>query len=120
MHSRFRVFESADVWDICSLIAGSRCYAGTSLHGRIVAAAFALPRVSVVPPDVAARGKPCKQDAYVAAWEMEGMPGVVPMEELAAGIAQALRADPLKLAAHGARLAGLCRAGCARWIEVLG
>ena len=117
MQNRVYLFESADIWDICALIEGSRGYAGTSLHGRIVAGAFALPRVSFVPPDVATGGKPCKQDAFVAAWEMEELPGVVPLDDLAAGIAQALRAGPLQLAAHSARLAGLCRAGCAQWIE---
>ena len=120
MQSRVHLFESADIWDICALIAGSRGFAGTSLHGCIVAGAFALPRVSFVPPHVATGGKPCKQDAYVATWEMEGLPGVVPLNDLAAGITQALRADTQQLAAHSARLAELCRKGCAQWIEWLG
>lgn len=119
MQNHSHVFESADILDICALIAGSRAFAGTSLHGRIVAGAFALPRVSFVPPDVAAGGKPGKQDAYVAAWEMGKLPGVVPLDNLAAGIAQALSADPQQLAAHGARLAELCREACAQWIEWL-
>lgn len=119
MQSRVHLFQSAHVLDICALIAGSRGFAGTSLHGRIVAAAFALPRVSFVPPDVAIGGKPCKQDAYVAAWEMVEQPGVVPIDHLAAGLAQALRTDPLQLAAHSARLARLCREGSAQWIGSL-
>ena len=119
MQSRFHLFESADIWNICALIAGSRGYAGTSLHGCIVAGAFALPRVSFVPPDIATGGKPCKQEAYVATWDMEELPGVVPLDDLAAGITQALSADPPQLAAHGARLAELCREGCAQWIEWL-
>ena len=120
MRSRVHLFESPHIWDICALIAGSRGYAGTSLHGRIVAAAFALPRLSFVPPDVRTGGKPCKQDAYVATWEIEDLPGMVPLDDLAAGLAQALSADPLHLAAHGVRLAELCREGCAQWIEWLG
>ena len=72
-----------------------------------------------MPPDVATGGKPCKQDAYVATWEMEELPGVVPLDDLAAGLAQALSADPPQLAAHSARLAELCREGCAQWIEWL-
>lgn len=111
MQSRVHLFQSAHVLDICALIAGSRGFAGTSLHGRIVAAAFALPRVSFLPPDVASSGRPSKQEAYVAAWEMAGHPGVVPVDDLAAALAQALRADPLQLAAHSARLARLCREG---------
>lgn len=120
MQSYPRVFESPHIWDICALIAGSRGYAGTSLHGRIVAGAFGLPRVSFLAPDVATGGKPSKQDAYVAAWEMKNLPGVVPLDDVAAAIVQALRADPLQLAAHAARLAKLCREGCAQWIGWLG
>ena len=119
MQSHVHLFESAHIQDICALIAGSRGFAGTSLHGRIVAAAFALPRVSFVPPDVVTGGKPCKQDAYVATWEMAEQPGVVPLDSLAAGLAQALRADSLQLAAHSVRLAGLCREGSAQWIASL-
>ena len=115
MKSRVHLFASAHIQDICALIAGSRGFAGTSLHGRIVAAAFALPRVSFVPPQLA--GKPCKQEAYVASWEMVEQPGVVPLDDLAAGLAQAVRADPRQLAAHSARLAGFCREGCAQWIQ---
>ncbi len=75
--------------------------------------------MSFVPPDVATGSKPCKQDAYVATWEMEALPGVVPLDDLAAGIAQVLRADPLQFAAHSTRLSELCREGCAQWIEWL-
>jgi hypothetical protein len=38
-----RVFESLDIWDICALIASSAGFAGSSLHGRIVAEAFGVP-----------------------------------------------------------------------------
>ena len=96
--SRVHVFESAHILDICALIAGSRGFAGASLHGRIVAEAFVLPRVSFVSPDVAMGGKPCKQHAYVATWEMAGLPGVVRLDELAARLEQALRANPRELA----------------------
>ena len=43
-------------------------------------------------------GKPCKQHAYVATWEMAGLPGVVRLDELAARLEQALRANPRELA----------------------
>jgi hypothetical protein len=119
MHSRVHLFESAHILDICALIAGSRGFAGTSLHGCIVAAAFALPRVSFVPPAVATGGKPCKQEAYVATWEMAEQPGVVRLDDLAAGLEQALRANPPALAAHSVRLAKLYREGCAQWIASL-
>ncbi len=45
-----RIFESLQLWDICALIAASRGFAGSSLHGRIVATACALPHVSLRSP----------------------------------------------------------------------
>lgn len=38
-----RVFESLDIWDLCALIAASAGFAGSSLHGRIVAETFGVP-----------------------------------------------------------------------------
>src|SRR5262249_40319585 len=34
------VAESLDVWDLCALVAGSRGFCGSSLHGRILAMAY--------------------------------------------------------------------------------
>ncbi len=45
-----QVFASLDIWDICALIAGSGGFAGTSLHGRIVAQAFRVPVVEDIVP----------------------------------------------------------------------
>ncbi len=45
-----RVFESLDVWDICALIASGAGFAGSSLHGRIVAEAFGVPVVDGIVP----------------------------------------------------------------------
>ncbi|OWW18842.1 hypothetical protein AYR66_03765 [Noviherbaspirillum denitrificans] len=81
-----RVFASLDVWDICALIAASRGYAGSSLHGRIVATAFGLPRVSLV-HDV--RGS--KVAAYVATWEEQAE--VAEPNGLARALAAALAVD---------------------------
>lgn len=38
-----RVFESSDIRDICALIAASAGFAGSSLHGHLVAEAFGVP-----------------------------------------------------------------------------
>lgn len=59
------VFESLDVWDICGLIAGARACAATSLHARIVAAAFGVPVVSLERAPGAGR----KLRAYLDTWE---------------------------------------------------
>ncbi len=53
-----RVFESLDIWDLCALIASSAGFAGSSLHGRIVAEVFGVPVIEGVVP----------VGAKVAAW----------------------------------------------------
>ena len=45
-----RVFQSLDIWDICALIAASAGFAGSSLHGRIVAETFGVPMIEGIVP----------------------------------------------------------------------
>jgi len=112
-----RVFASLDIWDICALIAASRGYCGSSLHGRIVAMAFALPRVNV---RAAPRGtEPTKHEAYAATWEPAGLPRVVGVRGLAPGLRRALRADAGLLRLTAGRLAGAHRRGFERIREAL-
>jgi len=66
-----QIFESLDVWDICALIAGSRGYIGTSLHGRLVAESFGVPTLSLERKTGAAK----KLRAYLATWS----PGQAPL-----------------------------------------
>lgn len=89
------IFESLNLWDICALIAHSRAYCGSSLHGRIVAMAFALPRINLRHP--AATAQPGKQEAYAATWEAPGVPRTVAVADIAQGIRQALALDPAPL-----------------------
>lgn len=100
-----RIFPSLNLWDICALIAASRCYVGSSLHGRIVAMAFAVPRLNIVTDAEAAAGRAGKCQAYAQAWEVQGMPGVSDVHGVAAGTEQAMSADPQALLACSARLA---------------
>ena len=44
------IFESLDIWEICALIGASAGFAGSSLHGRIVAEAFGVPVVEGIVP----------------------------------------------------------------------
>lgn len=98
-----RVFTSLDLWDICALIAGSRGYCGSSLHGRIVAMAFALPRVNL---RHASQGMGrTKQEAFADAWEVDGMPVSVGVQDIAGGIEQALCADHERLRQRARHLA---------------
>ena len=95
MRSPVQVFSSLHVWDICALIAGSRAYCGTSLHGRIVATAFALPRVTLRHP--AQGSRPAKHAAYAATWETSGMPVAVDVENMAKTLESVLAADAMAL-----------------------
>jgi len=103
------VFETLELWDVCALIAASRGYAGSSLHGRIVATAFALPRINVRSP--AAGPGPGKHEAYVQAWEDDGLPGVVEVPQVADAIARSLAIAPALLASQATRLAAAFRRG---------
>ncbi|MFA6921428.1 MAG: polysaccharide pyruvyl transferase family protein [Gallionella sp.] len=90
MHVRpVRILTSLNLWDICALIARSRVYCGSSLHGRIVAMAFSLPRISLIHPG----NRPAKQAAYAATWEDADMPVTVEVHEIALGIRDALSTD---------------------------
>lgn len=104
-----RLFHSIDLWDICALIASSRAYCGSSLHGRIVATAFALPRVNVRPATAADR--PSKQAAFAATWEDDRQPAEVDLHELADGLGTALAVGQEGLQHQARRLAGLYRQG---------
>ena len=111
-----RIFRSLNLWDICALIACSRVYCGSSLHGRIIAMAFALPRINLHHPAQAAR--PTKQTAFAATWEQAGMPATVDVHEIAGGIRDALAVDRMQLQRTATELAARYRAGfdpvCAR------
>lgn len=106
-----RVFESIDVWDLCALIAASCGFCGSSLHGRIVATAFGLPRLNLRAPVAGARVG--KHAAYAATWEGADLPAVVDVHDLAAGLQAALAADRAHLQAQAQGLAAAYRQGFA-------
>lgn len=107
-HAAVRIFDSLDLWDICALIAKSEGFAGSSLHGRIVATAYALPRVNLQHADSA------KQRAYASTWEIANAPGVVPVEQLQAAMREAMQADREALRHQASALAQAHRAGFER------
>lgn len=111
MSARSAVFAALDLWDICALIAASRGYCGSSLHGRIVAMAYGLPRLNLYHPSLA--GRPNKQAAYADTWEVPGMPTVVGVDEIAAGALAALRQDTQRLHAAAGRWTAACRSAFA-------
>lgn len=102
------VFQSLNVWDICALIAHSRAYCGSSLHGRIVALAFGRPRMNLRHPDQPYT-LPSKQEAFVQTWEDSAMPGVLAVEEIEQGLQTALQADPQRLREKSDELSAIYR-----------
>lgn len=98
------IFPSLDLWDICALIASSRGYLGSSLHGRIVAMAFALPRLNLV----RFPGR-SKQAAFASAWEAGGLPHTAQVDGIVQGMQEALAAD-----LHSLRLQARQLADCYR------
>jgi hypothetical protein len=85
------LFTSLHLWDICALIAQGRLYCGSSLHGRIVAMAFARPRINLVHANEA-RQSP-KHAAYAATWEAPGIAATTTPDGLAEAIGAALGTD---------------------------
>ena len=101
MRSRaVKLFTSLDLWDICALIAASRGYLGSSLHGRIVAMAFALPRVNFL---YTVHGS--KQATFASTWEEASVPHVVQVTDIARGMQQALAVDASVLRLKARQLA---------------
>lgn len=109
MRTPSTIFSSLQLWNICALIARSRAYIGSSLHGRIVAMAFALPRMNLRHPGQTAW--PTKQAAYATTWEEQGMPVSVDVHNIAQGIEQALCVDGGQLRHKAAELAARYREG---------
>lgn len=107
-HAAAALFVSLHMWDICALIAGSRGYLGSSLHGRIVAMAFALPRVNLIHP--AQGSRPAKQTAFAQTWEEPGMPGGVGVDGIVQGMREALAVEPERLRHIASALAARYRA----------
>jgi hypothetical protein len=110
-----KVFNSLNLWDICAVIANSRAYCGSSLHGRIVAMAFALPRVNLRHP--ASTHQPSKQMAFADTWEEADLPAAVDVRDIAEGLRRALAVDPTQLQRTARQLVAQYRqgfdAGCA-------
>lgn len=112
-----RLFPSLHLWDICALIAASRGVVGSSLHGRIVALAYGLPRVSLQPPQQGAR--PDKRAAFAASWEPPALPGCVEVSQLDTAVMQALAVPADVLQDNAAQLRACYLASQAQWAGLL-
>lgn len=122
-HGTTCLFGSLNLWDTCALIAASRGAVGSSLHGRIVALAYGLPRVSLIPPQQGDR--PLKTIAFAETWEPDSVPGGVGVDEIGRAVMRALAVPAAVLRDNAAHLrerylhsqtqwAGLLKSGSGR------
>lgn len=111
------LFSSLHLWDICALIANSRGYCGSSLHGRIIAAAYGLPRVNV-------RWRnsdeiPSKLQAYCDSWELPGLPARLAVDAIGDFMRDAVAIPRAELLQHAREMALECRHGFTQLIAAL-
>jgi hypothetical protein len=112
-----RLFRSLHLWDICALIAASRGVLGSSLHGRIVALAYGLPRVSLVPPQQGRR--PGKVAAFAETWEPDALPRSVAVDQVEPALMQALAVPASVLQGNAAHLREQYLQSQAQWAGLL-
>jgi hypothetical protein len=107
------LFDSLNIWDINTLIANSEAYAGSSLHGRIVAMAYGVPRVNMLHPDTQ------KQRAYVETWDASHPAGVVEINDLQEALHASMQTDRDELRQQARELARLYRTNFAETLDAL-
>jgi hypothetical protein len=112
-----RLFPSLHLWDICALIATSCGVVGSSLHGRIVALAYGLPRVSLAPPQQGTR--PGKVAAFAETWEPGAVPRSVAVDQVEAALRQALALPADVLQDNAAQLRTRYLESQAQWTALL-
>jgi hypothetical protein len=79
-------FQSLDLWDICALIAHSRAFCGSSLHGRLLAQIHGLPGVSLVRE----AGRVAKVAAYWETWYPQYLDSLTTVHAAAASLLKQL------------------------------
>jgi hypothetical protein len=109
-------FESLHLWDICALLAGAHAYCGSSLHGRIVAEAFAVPALNLLPEH---GDPPAKQVAYDATWNDSGLPRWVTIPRLQGQLATLIGHDPKTSRVRAGELGRRYRESAAAWLALL-
>jgi len=112
-----RLFRSLDMWEICALIAASWGAVGSSLHGRIVALAHGLPRVSLTPPQQGTR--PVKTAAFAETWEPGSIPRSVTVDGIEHAVMQALTVPAGVLRDNAAHLRECYLRSQAQWTGLL-
>jgi hypothetical protein len=112
-----RLFPSLHLWDICALIAASRGVVGSSLHSRIVALAYGLPRVSLRSSQQGSR--PGKVAAFAETWEADAVPRSVAVDRIEPALMQALAVPADVLCENAASLRARYLQSQAQWAGLL-
>jgi hypothetical protein len=89
----------------------------SSLHGRIVALAYGLPRVSLVPPQQGRR--PGKVAAFAETWEPVALPRSVAVDQVGPALMRALAVPAGVLQENAARLREQYLQSQAQWNGLL-
>lgn len=112
-----RLLPSLHLWDICALIAASRGTVASSLHARLVALAYGLPRVSLALPQQG--GRPGKVAAWAETWEPAAVPRSVALDWIESATMQALAIPADVLQDGAAQLRARYRESQAQWAGLL-
>lgn len=99
-----------NIWAQVGVIAGSRCWIGTSLHGRIVATAYARPRVSF---------GTMKPKEYAASWPSDTLPAAVEPGRLVEAVKAACAVPQQELTATSELLASKVKEGIGQLLAKL-
>lgn len=110
MNSPYTYFDADNIWDIMYLIANSKCYVGTSLHGAITAMSFAVPHVGL---------KVEKLGAYLDTWGVEGNRKSVEFSELNEQYEIAISVPKEEYEASRDRQMGEIKKGFGKMVQVL-
>ena len=100
------------IFDIMALIANSKLYAGTSLHGAITALSFAVPHLGLT-------DKVPKLEAFLNTWSVKDLNGCIPFSALAAKAPTGLSVETEQLKKKSEELIHLTKEGFDRMMEAL-
>jgi hypothetical protein len=87
------------------------------LHGRIVALAYGLPRVSLMLPQQG--GRPSKTSAFAETWEPDTVPRSVTLDRIEPAVLQALAVPADVLQDNAAQLRACYLASQSQWADLL-
>ena len=85
--SPFVYFDADNIWDIMLLIARSKTYIGTSLHGAITAMSYGVPHVGL---------KVEKLDAYLKTWGAIGNREAVDFDQIQSQYEAVVNIEPIQ------------------------